>query len=997
MRMGHGLLGRGMKAALLSGASLSLFFGAAAVAQETEQALEEIVVTGSRIARSNVTSPTPLNVVGEQEIRFSGYTNLVDSLENAPQLVNSLNAQSSGGFLFVGGQSRADLRGLGTNRTLVLVDGRRHVPGAVDSPAVDLNLIPVSMIERTEIITGGASAVYGSEAVAGVVNIILRKNFEGAEFDAQTGISEEGDGEEHNLATTLGGKFADGKGYLIAGIEYNKTKAILASDRDFAYPGISYDTTAPLPFRIPAAKSRTGTAGVFRTLVANPTGPLAGTTPAGVVIVPGSRAVRGLSATCLNPRNSPTAATPYCQDDALIYTADYATLQGEFERINGRAYAEYELLDNVKFYSEFAAARVEGNNPRSQPSFTGTATFRQFVRRDNAYLNGAGANAAELRRIFDANGLTAPTAQAELYRFTEEFGQRIIDQNRDMIRAVGGFSGDFAVAGQEFGFDTYYQYGEVNATTKNRGLFIKDRHTFQLDAVVNPANGQIVCRALLPGTDPALQAAAAGCVPWDFLNGPSQAAVNYSRATGVVEGQSTQEVAAINFTTDLFPLPAGDVSIAFGGEWRREASIQTPDAAYQQGLLFVNAIPERGGAYNVKEGYVEVLVPVLKDMFLAERLDVDAAYRYADYSTVNGVSQWKVGVDYSPVSDIRFRGTYSKSVRAPNIIELFAPQSENFTTAQQDPCDRANVGANPNRAANCAAAISGYNAATFNSNIGTGRSSLRLLQGGNPDLKEEDAKTYTIGGVFQPSFLENLSVTVDYYNIKIEDAVSLPSLASVFNQCYNSGVASACALIVRDPTGARTSVAGGIDFVSLAQANIASFDNSGIDFSINYDGVNVAELAGQTGDLGELGFRLDGTYLIEFDQVPLAGLPPLEIAGTSGTPRWRLAGTLSYALGPVSVSWQTRFESSTVADISLLPLVNGQVTRDPFYTGDYWKHDLRGTYEVTEGITLRGGVLNVTNEDPPQVPGINTGTGSGTSGGWDNRGRYFYGGINVRF
>jgi outer membrane receptor protein involved in Fe transport len=360
------------------------------------------------------------------------------------------------------------------------------------------------------------------------------------------------------------------------------------------------------------------------------------------------------------------------------------------------------------------------------------------------------------------------------------------------------------------------------------------------------------------------------------------------------------------------------------------------------------------------------------------------------------VSQWKLGANYSPVDDIRIRGTYSESVRAPNIIELFAPQGENFTQAQQDPCDRANVTQGPNRAANCARDIPGYNAATFNSNIGTGRSSLRLLQGGNPDLQEETAETYTIGAVIQPRFVDNLAITVDYYDIKIEDAVSLPDLGSIFRLCYDNGLSAFCNLINRDPTGARTSVVGGVDFVQQTQANVAALVNRGIDFSIQYSDLDIAGLTGQDADFGNLGLTFQGTYVFRSDFVGLPGSIPSEFAGTVGTPRWKLSGTASWGFGPLTLSWQTRFESSVVADQTLLPLINGAVTRDPFYTGDYWSHDLRALYALTDSLTLRAGVLNVTDEIPPQVPGINTGTGQ-FSGGYDNRGRYFYAGVNVKF
>ncbi|MFV3073467.1 TonB-dependent receptor plug domain-containing protein [Niveispirillum fermenti] len=992
----------GLRGMLLVGAAVGMA-GAAAAQDANLAQLEEIVVTGSRIARSNLNSSVPLNVVTETEIRFAGFTNLADAVSTAPQMAPSLNGQSSGGFLFVGGQSRVDLRGLGTNRTLVLVDGKRHVTGALDSPAVDLNTIPSSMVQRTEIITGGASAVYGSEAVAGVVNILLRKDLEGAEFDASYGISEYGDGQEMQYSGVFGSKFHDGKGYVMAGIEYTKVDSVLAKDRKWASPGITFNTLVSPNTVVPNPMSRTGRGGVFRTLVANPgSGPLAANAPAGVSIDFESRSVQGLDATCLTPRNNPTAATPFCNDPSLDYTSIYTTLQGESERLLGRAYGSYELNDFVKITAEIGAASVDSKNPLAQPAFTGSASFRHMVRRDNAFLNGNTANAVELRRIFDANGLTSPSSSAELYRFTEEFGQRVIEQQRDMIRTAIGLEGDFELGDRKVKWDTYYQYGQLDGKSINRGQFHKERYTRQLDSVIDPATGQPICRDLL-SSDAGVRANAAGCIPFDWLNGASQAAIDYSKATSVTVGQASQQVAAVNLTTDLFELPAGNVGIAVGAEYREEKSDQETDSATAQGLLFTNAIPRRKGAYDVKEFYAEMLVPLLKDMFLVKELTLDGAYRWADYSTVGGVDQWKVGLDFTPIDDIRFRGTYSESVRAPNIIELYAPTGENFTTAQQDPCDRSRVAtltgdARSTRVANCSRDIAGYDPLAFESNIGTGRSSLRLLQGGNANLREELAKTYTLGAVIQPTFLEGFAATVDYYDINIKDAINLPALSGVFQACYDTvGGSALCSLITRDATGARTNVVGGVDVVQLTQANIASFKNRGIDFSVAY-GFDLTDISESLGEGRRLDLSLQGTHLLKYDFVSQAGQAPRRYAGTSGTPSWKLQGTATYSDDALTFSWTTRFEDNMVADEALLPIADGQpLPRIPFYTGDYWAHDVRVLYKVTDDLVLRAGVQNVTNERPPNHPTVYTGTGNGTSANWDNRGRYFYGGVNVKF
>jgi iron complex outermembrane receptor protein len=958
-----------------SAAAASLAGPGFAQAQDahSDAAVSEIVVTGSHLRRDTFNAPSPIAVVTGDEIRTSGYISLADSLTDLPLIGGNFNQQTVGGTLFQAGQARVDIRGLGGGnvRTLVLVDGRRHVFSDAAQPGVDFNMIPQLMVERVDVVPGGASAVYGSEAIAGVVNVILRKEVDGFQGDVQGGVTGHGDGQELRLGAMYGHKFVNDRLNVLIGGEIARSEPIMQSDRDWAYPGIRRSTTTPATV-VPNSKSTASSTAVFQF----PTG------QAYALDVRNPSQVVALGAACIG------VATPACQDDALIYSTSYASLQSRVSRGTVRGYVDYQIDDHTKVFADLNYARVEGYTT-SSPAFstnTGTGTMPVLLRGDNAFLNGPGSTAAALRAAWTAARLPLTSAgAAAVSKFWGEFGGRDNTSVRETTRAVVGMEGQFPAFDRTVHWNGYGQYGQMDGTVTNAGEPYKARVAQAVDSVV--VGGQIVCRDTT--------ARAAGCVPWDVINGPNQAAVAWANSVGYVDQTVKQTVFSGNIDTNLFDLPAGPLAIAAGAEYRKEESSFAQDAAGAANLLFINQIGTRAGSYSVKEAFGEVRIPLLKDMPFAEEFSLEFAGRTADYSTVGKADQYRMAAVWAPIRDIRIRASQGLSARAPNIIELYSPQSRNFTSAALDPCDRqvfaaATADQQAVRRVTCAAAIANYNPATFNSNIGPGRSSLALLSGGNPDLQEEKAHTYELGVVIQPRFAPKLQISFDFFKYNLSNQIGTLDINTLLGPlCYNStqayGSNPYCAQISRD-------AAGNVSQVSLINQNIARTKVEGLDASIAYAFDTEDQFKA---DYGRVGLRLDGTDTYRF---ALQGMPNqayaslANVATAASVPRWRAEFTGTWTKGPVGLTWVTHYIGSMAATNAVAPSA-----LSPFYTGDYYSHDLRGTWAFNDKMEFRAGVLNITDKEPPQLPETYTGTTSPSVGLYDNRGRFFYMGASLKY
>jgi len=995
------------KLLLASAAATSLLiFPEIALAQAAEVDVDEIVVTGSRIRRDTFSAPQPLSVVTSEAIRASGSTSIGDILLEQPNINPATNQQNSSSTLFLAGQTRADIRGLGPTRTLVLMDGRRLPFSDASSPAVDLNTIPSLMVERIETIAGGASAVYGSEAIAGVVNFIMKKEQEGLELDVQAGISEESDGEEFRAGFNWGSKFLDGRLNVLIGGEYALQDLIMQRDREELFPGVRRNTLVTPQTLLPQSRTNTSP---FATFQIRGTNVLSSDTVNGALAVTRDVRTNGATLTRLSPQCSTTTVQPTCQDEALFYSAIYNPLQGKSDRAVLRGFASYDLTDTWSLFADATYVKAGGFGP-SQPAFSsaqGGGTLPLSIRGDNAFLNGPGQLAADLRAVItgptSVNGVLLPFAQRganlpltnstviQVARFYPEFGGRDVNAEREQIRAAVGFEGGFGVFGRDVSVDGYAQYSTLEGETTSYNVPQLARVTQAVDAIL--LNGQVVCR------DAA--ARAAGCVPFDVINGPSREAILWTNANSTTEQEVKQSVAGLNFATDLFTLPAGPVGIAFGGEWRKEESLFVQDALGASAALFINSIGTRGGEYDVSEGYAEIRIPILKDMPFARELSVELAGRISNYSTIGTTDQYRLHAEWAPFEDIRFRASEATAVRAPNIVELFAPQSRNFTTAANDPCDRdvfagATAAQKAARLVTCAAAIPGYNPATFVSNFGTGRPSLPLLQGGNPNLGPEEAKTYQYGVVITPRWVPNLQVSLDFFKYNITGQVgSIPINTLLSNLCYDSpqayGSNPFCTQIKRDPTGTGGgAVVGGVSEVVLVSQNVASVKVEGWDGSIAY-GFDTEDVIGR--DWGDLAFRLDATWMYRFALQGLPGQAYVQFANTitNATPEWKANASVRWRRDNYSFTWSTLW-----IDSMIISQTQQQSALNPFMTGDYYRHDLRATYRFNDQVSVRAGIINVTDEYPPYAPEVFAGTGTGSSQ-YDNRGRFFFVGANFNF
>jgi outer membrane receptor protein involved in Fe transport len=413
-----------------------------------------------------------------------------------------------------------------------------------------------------------------------------------------------------------------------------------------------------------------------------------------------------------------------------------------------------------------------------------------------------------------------------------------------------------------------------------------------------------------------------------------------------------------------------------GAEYRKEESFFAQDALGASGALFFNSIGTRAGEYDTKEAYAELRVPLLRDLPFAHELTVEAAGRLADYSTIGKTDQYRVAIEWAPVKDIRFRANQGTAVRAPNIVELYSPQSRNFTSASapaQDPCDKANYAAataaqKSARNVTCAAAIPGWNAATFESNIGTGRPSTPLLQGGNPDLGPETANTYQVGVVIQPRWIEGLQFSLDWFKYNIEDQVgTIPINTLLTNLCYDNAQPYAsnayCALVRRVPTGTNGGAKpGGVIEIILTNQNVAKVKVEGYDASLQY-GFRTADLFDK--DYGDFAFRVDATWMYKWALQGLPGQAYTQFANTitNATPEWKAQATIQWTRENLSLSWTTNYIGSMASTTSFAP-----TALTPYYTGDYYKHDVRARYRLNDQIDLRGGIQNVTDETPPMLP-----------------------------
>lgn len=1021
-------------------ASATFFMASAAFAQdaapqsaEEEASNDVIVVTGSRIARPNLESTVPVTSVGGEEIFQQGSVSVGDLLNELPALRSTFSQANSSRFLGTAGLNLLDLRGLGTQRTLVLVNGRRHVGSDILSNAVspDTNTFPSDLIERIDLVTGGSSSVYGSDAIAGVVNFILKKDFEGIQVRGQGGIGTHGDGGSYFVSAVAGTNFADDRGNIAVNFEYARQNPIFASQRSNLRKNSNFVVVDTDP-----GGSVNGSDGVVDrrfvndirfTTISN--GGLLQFTPA-AGFAPCGRDAAGAAFRC----------TYLFQPDGSIARQTGTRVgiapNGNFDGGNGTSNREGKLLGiyprldrySVNLIGRFAISDafepfIEAKYVRTDSeSFGGPAFFQggtidgnlERPRFDNPFISDA--TRAQINAARAESGLapiTNPATRLTLFKNLADLGPRQEQAKRETYRIVAGIGGTF---NDDWRYEVSANYGEFKEATKVLGNLDVQRFVLAMDSTRNPA-GQIVCRSQIDPTAAniypfsnsdafatgRLAGDVAACVPLNpFGDGNITPAMrNYLVQDTVSRGSIKQFVASGFLAGDLsslFELPGGPVGFVIGAEYRTEKNFFKSDDLVANGLTFYNALPLFDPpTFKVKEVYGEIRIPILADMPFFNELTVSGAGRISDYRGATGtVYAYNGGVDWSPIEDIRFRAGYARSVRAPNLSDLFSEQSQNFAPGFSDPCSARNIATgSATRPANCAAAgIPASYDFVYNS-------SLEILSGGNPNLREETSDSITIGGVFQPRFIPGFSLTADYYNIEVNNVITAPTAQQIVNACYDAVDLNNqfCALFQRQgATG--TGPFGEQPFRilegSLQQTvlNYAKLKVRGIDIEAAYRR-EIEEID------TTLSMKINYTHVFQEDDFLNPADPGradqtlLELGNPEDSFNW----DVEFKRNKVTLGFQLRYIGKAVLN-----------TYEDFFSkqgrapenADYgpvrfypstWYQDVRLGVDINEKFNFYGGVDNVFDRNPPF--GL-TGTGGG-SGIYDPRGRFFYAGVKAKF
>ncbi|MDR6790535.1 outer membrane receptor protein involved in Fe transport [Sphingomonas sp. BE138] len=1007
----------------------------------------DVVVTGSRIRRPNDDSTIPISTVTAAELAVTGRVSIGDTLNNLPQLQSTFSQSNSTRFLGTAGLNLLDLRGLGTQRTLVLVNGRRHVASDILNNAVspDINTFPTDLIERVDTITGGSSSIYGSDAIAGVVNFVLKDSYEGVQLRGQGGISEHGDAGTYYGSLLAGKNFAQGRGNIAVNLEYARQNSFFASQRKDLSRADGFLTVDVDPTGLPNNSNGKPDNVFFRDIrsaTINSGGLVAFGSPTGACGRDAILQTSGLGRpfTCnylFQPDGSLVAQTGTRVGTAASATSPNGSsfiggngntrregqlvqLLPQQDRYSANLIGHFDITDALVPFIEAKYVRINTfGTGSSGPAFSTGATFAtagtggtEIYERptlDNPFLSAQARTT--ITNALIASGVNAADITGGR-RFTLrknllDLGVRNERSTRETYRVVGGIRGSF---NDDWNYELSANYGEFQERTRVLGNLNQQRFLLSMDAQRNAA-GQIVCGSQIDasraGTDIAGNAAnlandIAACVPYNPFgdNASSQAARNYLLQNTTSVGKITQFVASGFVAGDLsqlFELPGGPIGFAVGGEYRRETNEYRQDPLVKSGYTFYNAIADFvPPAFEVKEAYTELRVPLLKDLPLIQSLELTGAARVADYRRggVGTVWSYNGAVNYQPVEDLRFRANYARSVRAPNLNELFSPQSQNFASVS-DPCsfDNLSGGTTGRRAANCAAQgiPTSYNYVY--------QQTLEIRSGGNPDLREEDSDSYTYGVVATPRWVPGLTLSVDYYNIKVNNVISAVDAQSILDQCYDAPSIDNqfCATFQRvgaGQTGPNGEQAYRIIEGSLLQSslNYARLRVRGIDTDISYShrfgGTQLTSHFVYSHQLENAGF-LDPT------QPGFADNYLGELSQPRDAFNWNLAADFGKLFGSIELRYLSKM---SVGEVENRRSFQGRPPQNlddydiPFYP-DVFYANLRFGVNINDKSNFYMGIDNVTDRMPPLG---STGIGFG-SGIYENVGRRFYAGIVAGF
>jgi outer membrane receptor protein involved in Fe transport len=1013
-----------------------------AATAEPESVLQEVVVTGSRIpVPANISATSPLTVVTSQDIKVSGYTDITDLMNALPQNIISGNSDfgnRSDPLTATGGFTTADLRGLGPQRTLVLVNGRRLGTGdpstTNSNPAPDLDQIPAQLVERVDVVTGGASATYGSDAIAGVINFIMKKDFQGIELDGQYGFNQhdqhdgylEGlesnsnptgwepitpptgsvrDGNKHDLALIMGTNFADGNGNVTGYLVYHDQAPVSGSARD-------YSACELLSNNYFAGTPPSNGVECYGSSNSNLYIPVAGPHANNQYSVVGSQ---------LLPSPYPGSNPP-----AVFNSNAFEYLQRQDKRINAGFYGHEDLNDHVKPYVEFSfmddrsdtlvapSALFQGGNPL-------TSDGNYLINCSNPLLSAqeAGVLCTPGQIAADRANPGSVSADVDIGRRNVEGGGRTAEYEHTNYRMVAGVTGDIA---DGWTYDSYASYYYVMAFTDNLNYLNFQSINNALQVTKN-SMGQPVC--ISGGT----------CVPYNlFTTGAiNSAQLNYLYSPGTSQGNNTESIVHVDATGDLgrygiqSPLASSGLGVNIGTEYRKDSLTFHPDEAELAGILsgFGGAAVPTNAGYDVGEAFIEARAPLVQNVPGVYDLTTDVGYRWSNYSTAGVTNTYKFEVQYAPLRDARMRFSFDRAVRAPNLIELYnSPSLGEEDSVATDPCaptfSNGIYSAPKASAAQCAnsgVTAAQYGAVTNGGKTYTGTiaqcagSQCSQVIEGNSGLKPEVATTWSLGFTFTPTALPNFNASIDYYHIHLEGVISELPYAVLLNGCLNSDIKFYCDQIVRTAAGSISgaSVANG-GYIVEKDYNLGVSIVSGIDLLMNY----THELPS---GWGKLVTSFNGAWLQHTTLTPYPGAPSYDCAGLFGAtcetglsgsvnPRWRHNLRLSWDTPwNLLFSAQWRFIGPTSFDNNssnplLANLEEGDY--DPYNARipGYSYLDLAAIWHVQQHLELRAGVNNVLDKDPPVVPEADISSNSGAANSYlayDTLGRNIYVAFTAKF
>jgi len=988
---------------------------ASSTAPASDTSLQEIVVTGSRIQSLNLNSISPISSVTAVDIQGTGLSRVEDILNNLPMVFAGQNSTVSNG---ADGTATVNLRGLGPQRTLVLVDGRRLGPGAGDGRNFsDINQIPTALIERVDILTGGASATYGADAVAGVVNFVLNTHFQGIKVDASynfnqhsqhNGVAQAADaafgaaqppssvnaGFGKTVSVLMGSNFADDKGNATFYATYDKSAAILEGQYDYGACTLGANSKGGLSCGGSLTTARNGAGGYFQAYGLAP-GPALFTNT--------------VDGTTGQFRPFTAAADQYNFGPLNFY-------QRPNERWTAGAFVNYDINEHLTAYAETMFTR---NTSLAQIAGSGDFFLNSFIPCNNPLLTAqeqaticSAANlAAQGNPTQQIGGVAVPGINMYIGRRNVEGGGRVASFISDANRIVVGLKGNIV---GPWRFDVFAQRSTVDTEIQNLNFFSNANIQNALTVVPGPG-GVPTCASVINGTDNK-------CVPWNIWtpNGVTPAATNYLSIPLITNAVTTEELVDGSVTGDLgayglkIPMADEGVKLNFGAEWRSESSAFSPDLQSQLGDAAGGAgpTPPVSGGFTVKELFTEIGVPIASHLPGADSLAFDAGYRYSDYSEGFKTNTYKFGLEWAPVPDTRLRASYQRAVRAPNVLELFSPPAV-ILDGTTDPCagTAAQIAARGITQAQCA--LTGVSAAQFG-NIGANSASQYLgLLGGNPDLQPEKSDTYSVGVVLQPRWVPNLTMSVDWFEIKVLNTIGAIGEDTILQNCLATGAPTFCGAIHRDQNGSLWKTQQG--FVTDTNVNFGSLMTKGIDVKMNYHT--------PLPSAGSLSFALEGTRLLNLDIEPLTGGPAYDCTNLFGSicgapsPSWRhvFNTTWSTPWDALDVTLRWRYIGKADSELSSAdPQLSGTGNPSTSHIPAYNYLDLTARFNLYKGLSLQLGVNNVADKDPPLVASAGGGfasdcpvIASGPTGGscngntfpgtYDAVGRFFFAHVTAQF